>query len=101
MMEARMESYHGSDFSTLLSYSIHQKYTTFPASLQGEDTQGNEYQEAMIIGSHLEAASHTLNSFSARFCPDTDLSWTASLRLIPAGFLLGFTDGKSRQKNKR
>lgn len=50
-----------------------------------EDTQGKEYQEAVIVGATLEAASQTLNDCPL-FCPGMDVTWTASLRLYPLAY---------------
>ena len=101
MMESRMGSYRGSDFSTLVTFYSFRSVWLYPALIEGEDTQGKEYRRRWLSGATLESASRTLNSFCPLFCSDMDISWTASLRLLPFGFLLGFANGKSRQKNKK
>lgn len=49
-----------------------------------------------------EAAFYGPNAFSTLFCPEMDPSWTASLRLLPSDFLLGFArDPDRRIKEER
>ena len=101
MMEARMESYHGSDFSTLVTFYSLEVCDNVQPWFKGKIHKGKNTRRWWWLGATLEAASRTLNSFCPLFCPDMDVSWTASLRLLPFGFLLGFAHGKSRQKNKK
>ena len=101
MMEARMESYHGSDFSTLVTFYSLEVCDNVQPWFKGKIHKGKNTRRRWLLGATLEAASQTLNSFCPLFCPGMDISWTASLRLLPFGFLLGFANGKSRQKNEK
>lgn len=101
MMEARMESYHGSDFSTLVTFCSLEVCDNVQPWFKGKIHKGKNTRRRWLLGATLEAASQTLNSFCPLFCPGMDISWTASLRLLPFGFLLGFANGKSRQKNEK
>lgn len=101
MMEARMESYHGSDFSTFVTFYSLEVCNNVQPWFKGKIHKGKNTRRWWLLGATLKAASQTLNSFCPLFCPDMDVSWTASLRLLSFGFLLGFANGKSRQKNKK